>query len=87
VRAPETSGFRGLYRVFGGGETLTAPAAAGVTATAAAQDVLATTTLASGIAVSEAKLLAAHVDRQGADAADTLGNDVAIVAIIIQRET
>ena len=56
-----------------------------VTEVAGAQDIIAVTTVASDIATAEDAIFNAQLQRLGADAADTLANDVAILGIRLRR--
>lgn len=68
------------------GSTLNAGGAGpNVTATAGTQDILMSTTLRSGFAVTAGGIFHVDVMRLGADAADTLANDAGIIGLLIQR--
>jgi hypothetical protein len=76
---------RVVTRNQGNGELLAADANPYLTLTAAGQNVLVATTLATGVTVDSLKVFLASIERSGADALDTLANDIGVVAVLIQK--
>jgi hypothetical protein len=68
-----------------GGGTLSVGAQANVTDTAPAQNALRKVRLAANVTVTSGEMQLVNVERIGGDAADTLGNDMAVLAIILRR--
>jgi hypothetical protein len=76
---------RAVTRNEGNGGVLGADANAYVTVAAQLQNKLVATTLATGIAVDDLKVFLASIERPGADALDTLANDIGVVSILISK--
>lgn len=77
---------RGDFLMRAGGENLAAPTAGtAVTSTAGDGDLVKTVTLNGSYALTASKQLLLNVGRLGADSLDTLGNDIALVGVIIRR--
>jgi hypothetical protein len=61
-------------------------AAAAVTVTAGSQNVLIRTRLETGLSASDAsRLMTMAVERRGGDAADTLPNDIGVIALVLTK--
>jgi hypothetical protein len=67
------------------GETLGTGSLANVTNAAPAQNVLRKVTVAAGVGAAAGELQLVNVERIGADAGDTLPNDIAVLAIVLRR--
>lgn len=80
--------FIGTIGSFAIGEAVVATGTAVQTATAAAQHVLVSTRLATDLVVTPGEIQAVGVERRGfSEVADTLGNDIAILALVASRSS
>lgn len=68
-----------------GGALGTGAASGSATVTASAQNIVKKTTVGTGVSVSSLSLAGIAVERNGSAGADTLGNDIGVLAVVIRK--